>query len=103
MSSIAQLDPDSAELKKRIERFQKGRDAILAQVRQVIVGQEEVLDQILISLFVGGDCLITGLPRTSLKPTAPADYPTPCLPCLPHPLTASLMASRFARTQINAA
>src|SRR5258708_13150942 len=65
MSSIAQLDPDSAELKKRIERFQKVRDAILAQVRQVIVGQEEVLDQILISLFVGGHCLITGLPGTA--------------------------------------
>ncbi len=37
------------------------RDDILAQVRQVIVGQEEVLDQILTALFVGGHCLITGL------------------------------------------
>ena len=41
------------------------RDDILAQVRQVIVGQEEVLDQILIALFVGGHCLITGLPGTA--------------------------------------
>src|ERR1700726_221074 len=65
MASIAQLDSDSAELKKRIERFQTVRDNILAQVRHVIVGQEEVLDQILISLFVGGHCLITGLPGTA--------------------------------------
>src|SRR5579862_4206428 len=65
MASIAQLDADSAELKKRIERFQTVRDNILAQVRQVIVGQEEVLDQILTSLFVGGHCLITGLPGTA--------------------------------------
>src|SRR6476660_7464300 len=65
MASIVQLDPDSAELKKRIERFQSVRDNILGQVRQVIVGQEEVLDQILISLFVGGHCLITGLPGTA--------------------------------------
>src|ERR1700694_1749338 len=65
MASIAQLDPDSAELKKRIERFQSVRDNILAQVRQVIVGQEEVLDQILISLFVVGHCLITGMPGTA--------------------------------------
>ena len=65
MASIAQLDPDSAELKKRIQRFQNVRDNILGQVRQVIVGQEEVLDQILISLFVGGHCLITGLPGTA--------------------------------------
>ena len=65
MASIAQLDSDSAELKKRIERFQNVRDNILGQVRQVIVGQEDVLDQILISLFVGGHCLITGLPGTA--------------------------------------
>src|SRR5579859_7657336 len=65
MASIAQLDPDSAELKKRIERFQTVRDNILGQVRQVIVGQEEVIDQVLVALFVGGHCLITGLPGTA--------------------------------------
>src|SRR3989442_12839193 len=65
MASIVQLDSESSELKKRIVRFQSVRDNILAQVRQVIVGQEEVLDQILISLFVGGHCLITGLPGTA--------------------------------------
>src|SRR6266576_1037114 len=65
MASIVQLDPDSAELKKRIERFQSVRDNILAQVHQAIVGQEDVLDQILTALFVGGHCLITGLPGTA--------------------------------------
>src|SRR5277367_6049457 len=65
MASLAQLDPDSAELKKRIERFQTVRDNILGQVRQVIVGQEEVIDQVLTALFVGGHCLITGLPGTA--------------------------------------
>ena len=40
-------------------------DAIVREVRKVIVGQEEVLDQVLISLFVGGHCLITGLPGTA--------------------------------------
>ena len=48
-----------------MERFQAVRDGILAQVRQVIVGQDEVLDQILIALFVGGHCLITGMPGTA--------------------------------------
>jgi MoxR-like ATPase len=65
VASTAQLDLDSVELRKRVERFQQVREAILAQVRQVIVGQEDVLDQILISLFVGGHCLITGLPGTA--------------------------------------
>src|SRR5260370_16832485 len=59
------MNLDSVELKRRVERFQSVRDAILAQVRQVIVGQEEVLDQILTALFVGGHCLITGLPGTA--------------------------------------
>jgi MoxR-like ATPase len=35
------------------------------QVRRVIVGQEEVLEQVMIALFVGGHCLITGLPGTA--------------------------------------
>ena len=65
MATSAQLNLDSAELKKRIERFQLVRENILTQVREVIVGQEEVLDQILTALFVGGHCLITGLPGTA--------------------------------------
>ena len=65
MASIAQVDPNSAELKNRIERFQSVRDSIISQVQKVIVGQEEVIDQILTALFVGGHCLITGLPGTA--------------------------------------
>jgi MoxR-like ATPase len=38
---------------------------IVTQVRRVIVGQEEVLEQVMIALFVGGHCLITGLPGTA--------------------------------------
>lgn len=65
MATLAALNLDSVELKRRVERFQSVRDGILAQVRQVIVGQEEVLDQVLTALFVGGHCLITGLPGTA--------------------------------------
>jgi MoxR-like ATPase len=65
MATPAEMGLDSAELRKRVERFHAVRDSILAQVRQVIVGQDEVLDQILTALFVGGHCLITGLPGTA--------------------------------------
>jgi MoxR-like ATPase len=65
VASIAQVDPNSAELKQRIERFQATRDNIIGQVQKVIVGQEEVIDQVLTALFVGGHCLITGLPGTA--------------------------------------
>ena len=65
MGTITDVQPELTQLKSRIERFQSVRDNILTQVREVIVGQEEVLDQILIGLFVGGHCLITGLPGTA--------------------------------------
>src|SRR3954463_4509097 len=65
MTQPAVMLPDSAELKSRIERFQQVKSAIIEQVRRVIVGQEEVLEQVMIALFVGGHCLITGLPGTA--------------------------------------
>jgi MoxR-like ATPase len=63
MSTVTQLEPEA--LKARIERFRQVQSEIVTQVRRVIVGQEEVLDQVMIALFVGGHCLITGLPGTA--------------------------------------
>jgi MoxR-like ATPase len=65
MATSSEVKLESAELEKRVKRFQSVREGILAQVREVIVGQDDVLDQILIGLFVGGHCLITGLPGTA--------------------------------------
>jgi MoxR-like ATPase len=65
MTSSAALNKDAAMLQQRVERFHTVREAILAEVREVIVGQEEVLDQILIAIFVGGHCLMTGMPGTA--------------------------------------
>ncbi len=65
MVSFAGLNQDAALLQQRIERFHGVREEILKQVRDVIVGQEDVLDQILIALFVGGHCLLTGMPGTA--------------------------------------
>jgi MoxR-like ATPase len=56
---------DITNLKQRVERFQTVREAMVREVRKVIVGQEEVLEQLMIALFVGGHCLITGLPGTA--------------------------------------
>jgi MoxR-like ATPase len=41
---------------------QQGRERILLELRKVIVGQDEVVDQVLIALFTGGHCLLTGVP-----------------------------------------
>jgi MoxR-like ATPase len=65
MATFADLNPDAAQLQQRVERFHEVRERIVRQVRQAIVGQDEVLDQVLIALFVGGHCLLTGLPGTA--------------------------------------
>src|SRR5256884_8136894 len=65
MSTTVASDLSPDDLQERVARFHVVRDEILAQVHSVIVGQDEVLDQILIALFVGGHCLITGLPGTA--------------------------------------
>jgi MoxR-like ATPase len=62
-TATTQLDPEA--LKARIGRFRQVQAEIVTQVRRVIVGQEEVLEQVMIGLFVGGHCLITGLPGTA--------------------------------------
>ena len=44
------------------EAVARGRARILDELRKVIVGQDEVVEQILIALFTGGHVLITGVP-----------------------------------------
>jgi MoxR-like ATPase len=56
---------DTAEIRQRLERFQTVQRALVEETRKVIVGQQEVIEQVQIALFVGGHCLITGLPGTA--------------------------------------
>jgi MoxR-like ATPase len=52
----------SAAQRETVERLATGRTQIEAELSKVIVGQKEVIEQILIALFAGGHCLITGAP-----------------------------------------
>jgi MoxR-like ATPase len=45
-----------------VEKLREGRQRILKQVRRVVFGQEEVVEQVLMSFFAGGHCLLTGVP-----------------------------------------
>jgi MoxR-like ATPase len=45
-----------------LERLQKARDQILSQLSRTIVGQTEVVEQLLISIFAKGHCLLEGVP-----------------------------------------
>jgi MoxR-like ATPase len=52
----------TTEIAAVAERVADGRQRILTEIRKVIVGQDEVIDQVLMALFAGGHCLITGVP-----------------------------------------
>ena len=44
------------------EFLKNAREKLLSEIRKVIIGQQEILDQILIALFSQGHCLLVGVP-----------------------------------------
>jgi MoxR-like ATPase len=44
------------------ERLTAGRDRVLRELHKLIVGQDPVVEQVLLSLFAGGNSLIIGVP-----------------------------------------
>ena len=57
--SIHQTDSNDVEL---AELMKQGRERILRELRKLIVGQDDIIEQVLISLFAGGNSIITGVP-----------------------------------------
>lgn len=54
---------DDYELEREtVELIRGSRKRIIGELSRVIVGQADVIEQLLISLFAGGHCLITGAP-----------------------------------------
>ena len=45
-----------------VQQLREGRAAIETELEKVIVGQKDVIEQLIITLFAGGHCLITGAP-----------------------------------------
>jgi MoxR-like ATPase len=56
---------DTEEARALITTFRESMDRIRAEVRKIIVGQDEVVEHLLLTLLVGGHCLITGMPGTA--------------------------------------
>src|SRR5262245_9365607 len=52
----------AADSQQSIDRLQKAYASIKQQMSQVIVGQEEVIEQLLIALFSRGHCILEGVP-----------------------------------------
>src|SRR5690606_10253044 len=63
--ALSQRAPSERDVAALVDTFRNRIDAIRGQVRRVIVGQDEVVDYLLLTLLVGGHCLITGMPGTA--------------------------------------
>ncbi|NDC53623.1 MAG: MoxR family ATPase [Planctomycetia bacterium] len=56
------MNDPAASLGSAVERLHEAHDRILEQLSRVIVGQHEVVEELLISLFSRGHCLLEGVP-----------------------------------------
>jgi MoxR-like ATPase len=59
MESVRQAEVDDSQL---VEKLRTGQRNILKELRKVIIAQDVVVDQVIISLLVGAHSMITGVP-----------------------------------------
>jgi MoxR-like ATPase len=62
---LSDKQSSSQDTRDLIGRFNIALEEIRKQISGTIVGQDEVVDSLLITLLVGGHCLITGMPGTA--------------------------------------
>ena len=55
------IETGSTDL-KAVEQLKSARERIMAELRKVIVGQDEVIEQLLTALFANGHVLLVGVP-----------------------------------------
>ena len=61
-TTISAPSLDSSDDIALADRLKAGHDSILAELHKLIIGQEEVIELVLLSLFTGGNSLIVGVP-----------------------------------------
>ena len=66
---MANKQPDSVfetdEVRELISTFRNAMTGLRTEVGKVIIGQADVVEHLLVTLLVGGHCLITGMPGTA--------------------------------------
>jgi MoxR-like ATPase len=60
--AIGAVQIEAADDVALADRMKEGREQIISELRKLIVGQEEVIEQVLLTLFVGGNSLLMGVP-----------------------------------------
>jgi len=62
MSSPSPAGPVSLTPEEAVRRIAAAREALLGEIHKVIIGQDEMIEQMLICLFARGHCLTIGVP-----------------------------------------
>jgi MoxR-like ATPase len=60
--TVGTIDLESPDDVALAERMKDGRDRIIRELRKLIIGQDDVVNEVLLTLFVGGNSLIVGVP-----------------------------------------
>lgn len=56
------MTQDHAEMQQRVEEFRARYQTVKDQIQRVIVGHDDIVHGVLTCLFVGGHCLLEGVP-----------------------------------------
>ena len=65
MNDVVPQNLAGEDARQLVGLFRERLGAIRSEVRKIIVGQDEVVDHLLLTMLVGGHCLITGMPGTA--------------------------------------
>ena len=62
---MSDSDFNNADVGQLVNEFRTVTQRLRSEVGRIIVGQDEVVEHLLITLLVGGHCLVTGMPGTA--------------------------------------
>ena len=77
MSTQPQPAPARTSPEEAVQRVQLAGELVRREVHKVIIGQDEMIEQMLICLFARGHCLTIGVPGLAKTLTVPP-WPRPC-------------------------
>src|SRR5215207_4554730 len=61
-TTTSTIDLDSPDDVALADRMNAGKTQIITELKKLIIGQDKTVDEVLLSLFVGGNSLIVGVP-----------------------------------------
>ncbi len=56
------VDQENEDHMVLVGRMKEGREQLTTELQKVIIGQQDIVEELMIALFAGGHCLISGVP-----------------------------------------